>query len=146
MIKTYLTTLYETDYLQWLEETIQQLKLHQLDSLDVNHLIEELEALVNSEKRRVSNLLEQIIRHLLMYQYWTIEYDYNANHWEAEIVSFRNQLNKHLTTNLRNYLQDNLEDIYQDAKDYIKAKAQLSDLPLKCPYSLSQLLDKTYLS
>ncbi|MGK7945808.1 MAG: DUF29 domain-containing protein [Microcystaceae cyanobacterium] len=144
-IQTHLTTLYESNYLNLLEETIQQLKLRQLNKLDYEHLIEELEALVSSEKRRVVNLLEQIIRHLLMYQYWSVEHDYNANHLPAEIISFRNQINKHLTTNLRNYLQDNLEDTYQDAKDYVKAKTNLSNLPLKCPYTLFELLDKSFL-
>jgi hypothetical protein len=81
-------TLYDSDYLQWLEETVQQLHYRQLDKLDYDHLIEELKGLVRSEKRRVKRLLEQIIRHLLMYQYWTVESDYNANHWEAEILSY----------------------------------------------------------
>ncbi len=124
-----LTNLYESDYLQWLEETVNLLKSRQLDNLDYDNLIEELEALGRSEKRAVTSLLEQIMRHLLIYQYWTAEYKDNANHWEAEIISFRNQINKYLTTNLYKYLQDNLDSIYNDAKDYVKAKTKLNNLP-----------------
>ncbi|MGB5594276.1 MAG: DUF29 domain-containing protein [Crocosphaera sp.] len=124
-----LKNLYESDYLQWLEETVNLLKSRQLDNLDYDNLIEELEALGRSEKRAVTSLLEQIMRHLLLYQYWTAEYKDNANHWEAEIISFRNQINKYLTTNLYKYLQDNLDSIYNDAKDYVKAKTKLNNLP-----------------
>ena len=140
-----LTNLYESDYLQWLEETVNLLKSRQLDNLDYDNLIEELEALGRSEKRAVTSLLEQIIRHLLLYQYWKAEHEDNANHWEAEIISFRNQINKYLTTNLYKYLQDNLDSIYNDAKDYVKAKTKLNNLPDRCPYTLEQLLDKTWL-
>ncbi|MGB5772345.1 MAG: DUF29 domain-containing protein [Crocosphaera sp.] len=124
-----LKNLYESDYLQWLEETVNLLKSRQLDSLDYDNLIEELEALGRSEKRAVTSLLEQIMRYLLLYQYWTAEHEDNANHWEAEIISFRNQINKYLTTNLYKYLQDNLDSIYNDAKDYVKAKTKLNNLP-----------------
>ncbi|MGV0102777.1 DUF29 domain-containing protein [Nostoc sp. DSM 114160] len=83
-------TLYESNYLQWLEETIKCLKNRQLADIDYESLIEELEDLAKNEKRRVKSLLEQIIRHLLLYQYWDLEKPININHWTAEIVSFRN--------------------------------------------------------
>ncbi|MEH2045519.1 DUF29 domain-containing protein [Nostoc sp.] len=66
-------TLYESNYLQWLEETIKCLKNRQLADVDYENLIEELEDLAKNEKRRVRSLLEQIIRHLLLYQYWDLE-------------------------------------------------------------------------
>lgn len=40
-----LKNLYESDYLQWLEQTIRQLQFRQIDRLDYDHLIEELEEL-----------------------------------------------------------------------------------------------------
>ncbi|MEA5616552.1 DUF29 domain-containing protein [Cronbergia sp. UHCC 0137] len=138
-------TLYESNYLQWLEETIECLKSRQFAELDYENLIEELEDLAKNEKRRVKSLLEQIIRHLLLYQYWDLEKPRNANHWAAEITSFRNQLNEDLTGNLRNYLEDNFTLIYSHALDYVKAKTQLKTLPQVCPYSLVQVLDKKWL-
>ena len=136
-----LKSLYESEHLQWLEETIRQLKSRQVDRLDYDHLIEELEALSKSEKRRVRSLLEQIIRHLLMYKYWQSEREYNKNHWESEIVSFRNQINEELP----NHLEDKLSSIYGHALDYVLAKTKLTNLPEFCPYSLKQILDKSWL-
>jgi replication fork clamp-binding protein CrfC len=138
-------TLYESNYLQWLEETIKCLKNRQLADVDYENLIEELEDLAKKEKRRVRSLLEQIIRHLLLSQYWDLEKPRNANHWAAEIISFRNQLNEDLSVNLRNHLEDNFSIIYSNALDYVKAKTNLTNLPELCPYTLEQILDKNWL-
>jgi len=140
-----LKTLYESNYLQWLEETIKCLKARQLAEVDYENLIEELEDLAKNEKRRVRSLLEQIIRYLLLYQYWDLEKPRNANHWAAEIISFRNQLNEDLSANLRKYLEDDFNRIYSNALDYVKAKTQLTNLPELCPYTLEQILDKSWL-
>ena len=137
--------LYESNYSQWLEETIKSLKSRQLGDIDYDNLIEELEELAKTEKRRVRSLLEQIIRHLLLYQNWHIEKPRNANHWAAEIISFRNQINEELTTNLRNHLAENINIIYSNALDYVKAKTKLTNLPEICPYTLDQILDKNWL-
>lgn len=66
-----LKSLYEVHEYQWLEETINLLKYPRFHQLDLEHLIEELTDLGNDKKRAVESLLKQIIRHLLMYQYWT---------------------------------------------------------------------------
>ena len=137
--------LYESNYSQWLEETIKSLKSRQLGDIDYDNLIEELEELAKTEKRRVRSLLEQIIRHLLLYQNRHIEKPRNANHWAAEIISFRNQINEELTTNLRNYLAENINLIYSNALDYVKTKTKLTNLPEICPYTLDQILDKNWL-
>jgi hypothetical protein len=90
----------------------------------------------------VSGFLEQAIRHLLLLQYWTDEQARNKNHWRAEIQGFRTQLRKYLTTNLYNYLADELDVIYQDALGYVQEKTGFSvDFPDECPYTLEQLLE-----
>ncbi|ACK72122.1 protein of unknown function DUF29 [Gloeothece citriformis PCC 7424] len=140
-----LKNLYKTDDDQWLEETLKLLKNRQFEQLDVENLIEELEELGREKKNAVASLLEKIIRHLLMYQYWTAERENNANHWEAEIYSFKTQLNRLLTTNLTHYLQDNLEMIYQSSLKYVQKKTKLQNFPTQNPYSLKDLLDPDYL-
>lgn len=144
-VKTNLKQLYETDDHRWLAEMIELLKANRLDELDLENLIEELESLGKRDKSTVESLLEQIIRHLLYLQYWTTEVQNNAPHWEAEIDSFRTQLRRHLTTNLFQHLEVELDTIYQDAWRYVTKKTQLKNLPNHCPYSLSQLLDKNWL-
>ncbi len=70
----------------------------------------------------------------MLLQYWTIEQKTNKNHWRAEIQSFRTQLRKYLTTNLHNYLANELNIIYQDALEYVQEKTGFFvDFPEECP-------------
>ncbi|MBC5794621.1 DUF29 domain-containing protein [Sphaerospermopsis sp. LEGE 00249] len=145
-INTNLQSLYEIDENLWLEETIALLKEKRFQDLDLNNLIEELEALGRRDKNAVASLLEQIIRHLLLLHYWTEEYEMNGNHWQTEIISFRNQIERLLTNNLQNYLNSELEKIYRSALKYVRQKTRFKiDFPESCPYTLEQLLDENYL-
>jgi hypothetical protein len=141
-----LKQLYDVDDDQWLEQTINLLKNHQFQQLDLDNLIEELEDLCREKKNAVASLLEQIIRHLLLLQYWTTEAEYNTVHWQEEIYNFRTQLRRTITTNLRKYLKDELTSIYQDALGFVKIKTtNLVTFPTECPYSQEQLLDRSWL-
>jgi hypothetical protein len=143
---TDLKNLYEIDAHQWLEETINLLTENRFNELDLENLIEELEALERSEKNAIESLLEQVIRHLLLLQYWTEESEYNEFHWKAEITGFRTQLKRKLTTNLRNHLVKELSSLYQDGLAYVRQKTGLKvNFPSACPYTLEQLLDINWL-
>jgi hypothetical protein len=141
-----LKSLYEEDEHLWLTETIKLLKENRLERLDIENLIEELEDLSKRDKNQVESFLRQIIIHLLLLQYWTAEHEYNYRHWQGEIATFRVQLNRYLTTNLKQHLSDNREDIYQESVFIVTQKTGLSlqIFPSICPYSLEQLLDKSW--
>ncbi|MCA2711028.1 MAG: DUF29 domain-containing protein [Microcystis sp. M015S2] len=141
-----LKTLYEIDDSLWLEETIELLKAKRFDALDLENLIEELEDLSNEKKFRVASFLQQIIRHCLLLQFWTREKEYNQAHWQAEIVSFKDQLKRYLTTNLRKYLEQEFEQIYFESVRYVRQKTDNKvNFPDICPYSLEELLDPNWL-
>ncbi len=141
-----LKQLYEIDDSQWLGETVSLLRNHQFSQLDLEHLIEELEDLGKEKKNAVASFLEQVIRHLLLLQYWTKEAEYNTIHWQEEIYNFRTQLGRKMMANLRNYLEEELNSIYQDALGFVKIKTVNTVIfPSQCPYSLEQLLDRSWL-
>jgi len=145
-VTTNLHQLYETDNYFWLLETIDLLKQGRLDELDLENLIEELESLAKRDQHKVKSLLEQVIRHLLLLQYWANEYDRNKNHWRSEIRSFRVQLKDRLTSNLYNYLLSIFATIYEDALGYVQEKTGFTvNFPTECPYSLEEVLDINYL-
>ena len=141
-----LEQLYEREYDRWLSETIELLKNRQFDRVDYEHLIEELAALRRSEKTAVKSLILSIIIQLLLYQFWTTEREKNSNHWAAEIITFRVQLEYKLTTNLSKFLELELEleDIYENARLIAEKKTGLKNLPIICPYSLRQILEKQW--
>jgi hypothetical protein len=142
-----LKKLYQTDDLAWYETTLKIIKFHHLESLDLDSLAEVLENLVRDKKRSGASFLEQIIRHLLLIEYWEMQKDYNYRHWASEIVNFRNQLEIDMTTNLYQYLEKELDRIYKRAVRYVIIKTGLSKetFPTKCPYNMEQLLDNDWL-
>ena len=139
-----LSSIYEEDYQQWLDKTVLLLKNRQVDSLDYEHLIEELEAWGREQKNAVESLVIQVIQHLLFYQYWSSEREYNERHWRGELIGFRTQLELRLTTNLRNHLSNRLDYLYSKAKKMAEVKTDLK-LPSENPYTLADILDEDWL-
>ncbi len=146
-MQSQLKSLYEQDEHLWLTATIKLLRENRLAELDIENLIEELEYLSKRDKNRVESFLRQVMIHLLLIQYWTEEYEYNYRHWQGEIATFRIQLNRALTSNLKKHLLDNQAEIYQEAVFIVTQKTGLSPqiLPSSCPYFLEQVLDKNWL-
>ncbi|TRU74544.1 MAG: DUF29 domain-containing protein [Microcystis viridis Mv_BB_P_19951000_S69] len=139
-----LSSIYEEDYQQWLDKTVLLLKNRQVDSLDYEHLIEELEALGREQKNAVESLVIQVIQHLLFYQYWSSQREDNERHWRGELIGFRTQLELRLTTNLRNHLSNRLDYLYGKARKMAEVKTDLK-LPSASPYTLADILDEDWL-
>ncbi len=131
----------DKDYDLWLQEQANLLRTHSFDELDINNLIEELEALVRGEKSAVESFVYQIILHLLLVDYWQEESERNRNHWRAEVSSFQFQLSNKLTTNLINHLQPRLPKLYARARKTAILKTGLKQrFPENCPYTLEDIL------
>ncbi len=147
LVKTDLKQLYEIDDNLWLEETVKLLKEKRFNELDLDNLIEELEDLGKSQYLAVRSWLYRIIIHVLLLEYWTVEYERNYRHWRSEIRAFRFDLKGRLTTNFTNKLEQDLENIYPHAVEYVAEKTglKLNIFPQNCPYSLAQLLDSDFL-
>jgi hypothetical protein len=100
----------------------------------------------SERKNAVVSLLDQVIRHLLLLEYWESEVTNNSIHWQGEIYNFRLQLQDKMTKTLYNHLVYKLDVIYGRALKAVNIKTQKSvDFPEKCPYSLEELLDIEWL-
>ena len=138
--------LYEQDFYLWLEITINQLKQRNLVQLDWHNLIEELEDLGREQKHKVESYLRQLLKHLLLYQYWESEKLYCANGWADEIDNFRAELEILLRSQtLYNYLKTIVNSTYKKARKSAIKKSKLDILPESCPYSLEEILDSEWL-
>jgi hypothetical protein len=139
-------TLYQNDYALWLEKTIHTLQRRDFAELDLERLIEELEDLGREQKNAVVSFLDQIIRHLLLLDYWQAEVARNKVHWQGEVYNFRVQLADRLTQTLYNYLALALDDIYRRSLKAVQIKTDRQvSFPQLCPYTLDQLLDIDWL-
>jgi hypothetical protein len=62
-------SLYDPDYVAWLDEQVRHLRAGRIAALDVENIVEELEGLVSGERRELENRLEVVIHHLLKSDY-----------------------------------------------------------------------------
>jgi len=142
-------SLYETDYNLWVLETVQKLQCRNLDDLDWENLIEEVEALSRRDKKKLKSLLRLLFEHLLKLSYWKSEKQNNRNHWEAEIINFRQLIQDELadSPSLKVYLQDVWQECYQDGREIAAKRSQLplSTFPEKPIATLEQILDEDWL-
>ncbi|MCL1470074.1 DUF29 domain-containing protein [Argonema antarcticum] len=139
------STRYETDYHQWIKETVNQLRERHFHEVDWDNLIEELENMGKSDKRAVLSFLTRLLEHLLKLSYWQVEKEHSGNHWAAEIVNFRAQIQHRLEDSPS--LKSELEVMY--AKAYpvaVKSVSKLFLLPNDAHISLEQALDEDWFS
>jgi len=139
-------TLYETDFNLWIEQTVKQLQRGQLQELDVENLIEEVASMGRSDKREVYSRLRVLLLYLLKWQYQPAK---QTGSWIATIDEQRSQLQLILrdSPSLKPYLQDQLADCYQSARQGAAKETHLAiaTFPLECPFTEAQMLDIDYL-
>lgn len=137
------STAYETDYNQWLKETVKHLQERNFEQVDWDNLIEEIESMGKSDRRALMSLLNRLIEHLLKLAYWQEEKKRSGNHWAAAIVNFRAQIQQRLedSPSLRPELAAMYDKVYPVA---IKSVSQLFSLNSDAHISLEQTLDDNW--
>ena len=137
------STAYETDYNQWLKETVKHLQERNFEQVDWDNLIEEIESMGKSDRRALMSLLTRLIEQLLKLAYWQEEKKRSGNHWAAAIVNFRAQIQQRLedSPSLRPELAAMYDKVYPVA---IKSVSQLFSLNSDAHISLEQTLDDNW--
>ncbi|HIK33351.1 MAG TPA: DUF29 domain-containing protein [Oscillatoriales cyanobacterium M59_W2019_021] len=139
-------TLYEKDYLQWLETTIEKLRDRDYTHIDWEHLIEEIEDMGKSERRSLESNLIVVLLHLLKWQY---QPESRSGSWEGSILEHRRSIRKALkdSPSLKPYLETIFSECYVEAVKQAKAETGLAleTFPIQCSYQLVDVLDDTFL-
>jgi hypothetical protein len=136
--------LYEEDFYVWAEQQAALLRAGRLNELDLENLIEEVEALGRAERSKVLSNAAIIIEHLLKLQHSLAQEPRNA--WRASGREHRRRLRRDLTPRLQQILQDELARLYEEVRSDTEAllrdhgeDAAADALPKTCPYSLDQI-------
>ncbi len=115
-------------------------------ALDVENLIEEIEALGKSDRRAVKSRLEVLLMHLLK---WQFQPEQRSRSWQATILEQRLRIADILeeSPSLKNYWPTVLEAAYAGARRLaaIKTGLALEQFPVECEYTIGQILDEAYL-
>ena len=138
--------LYRTDFHAWTGEQAAALRTLLLERpnlpIDLDNIIEEVEALGRGERSRVESLARLIMQHLLLLEHSPAQDQHR--HWREEVDEFRAQLEEQLSGSLRRHLEGELDTIYARARKLVARKMErygepAGSLPLVRPYGLEQI-------
>jgi predicted DNA-binding ribbon-helix-helix protein len=136
---------YEDDFVLWIGQQVELLRLGKLDELDVENLIEELDDMGRSQRIKLSNRLEVLIMHLLKCEY---QPEHKSGSWLGTLREQRSRISKIIKTSpsLAKKVEESANDTFEAAKDRAAIETGLptSAFPAANPYSKEQLLDKDF--
>lgn len=112
-----LKQLHDRDFNLWIEKTKKAIQNRDFENMDWDNLLDEIDDMGKSEKRSLDSYMQRLIEHILKLKYWDSEVERCRKGWQQEVVNFRNRINRILKKNpsLKNYLESEYFDIYQDA-------------------------------
>ncbi len=137
---------YDQDFYQWTQHNAQLLREGKLAEIDILHIAEELESMGKRDKRELISRLTVLLAHLLK---WQFQPQLRSKSWQLTVREQRLQIAKLLkdSPSLKPLLhQEGILEAYPDALDMASDETglPLSTFPEVCPYSIEQLLDKTF--
>jgi len=139
-------SLYEEDYLKWIETTVDKLRTQDFSNLDWENLIEEIESMGRSERKRFKSNLIVVLIHLLK---WQFQRDLRSGSWAGSIVEHRRRIEDDLedSPSLKPYLEEVLDKCYLAAVKQASAETglALTVFPQLCPYTSTEVLDSNFL-
>ncbi|MEH2387546.1 MAG: DUF29 domain-containing protein [Nostoc sp.] len=139
-----LKTLYEQDFYAWVEQTAELLRLQHWDTLDLEHLIEEVVDLGKSQQRALQSALRLVLSHLLK---WKYQPERRSRSWQVTITRERLNLDELLqeSPSLRRFLNDAewINITYQRSRREAIVETGLleDDLAIGCPFTVDEILD-----
>ena len=136
---------YENDFFSWTQEQAGLLKAKNFSEIDIDNLIEEIEAMGRSEKRELQSRLAVLLMHLLKWRYQPIR---RSKSWTLTIQGQRIDVLDVLEDNpgLKHQLDAILSHAYRSAR-ISAAKETGLDLqifPNACPWPFSDIMDNDF--
>lgn len=136
---------YEEDFYGWAVHTAQLLKDRKMSEVDLDNIIEEIEALGRSERHQLINRLAVLIFHLLK---WQFQPDFRGRSWHGTIKEQRLRIKKIMEENpsLKPFKEEAIKTGYVLSCSMIEKETtiDLTLLPQECPYAFEQCLDDEF--
>lgn len=138
--------LYDQDYVQWIEATLQQLRQGNYEQVDWENLLEEIEDMGKGERRSLENNLVIVLLHLLK---WQFQPEHRTGSWSGSIAEHRRRIAKLLkdSPSLIPYLDSIFSECYENAREqaYLETGLPQETFPINCPYQIADVLDRHFL-
>lgn len=134
--------LYEQDLHAWTRQTAELLKQGRFQELDVDHLIEELDAMARRDRQELVSRLKILLAHLLKWAYQPI---HRSGSWRGSILEQRLRIRDLLADcpSLQPFLAQAVEQAFADGVTLAAKETGLprAEFPRQPPYGLDVLLD-----
>ncbi|NOQ36554.1 MAG: DUF29 family protein [Methylococcaceae bacterium] len=138
--------IYDTDFYAWAKQQTLLLKNKHFSELDLDNLIDEVEALARNEKKELKERLIPLLASFLIKQFIATKEDRNLRltidyqrlefaDFLAESPSLENEINDIIRTAYK-------LAIYQALQQYLEFDEK--KFPKICPWDLPQILDENY--
>lgn len=139
-------SLYDQDFYAWTKEQARAVHNQSWDTVDVEHLGEEIESLVREQEHAVESHLANLLVHLLKWHYQPERW---GQSWQQSVLVARQRIARLLKRNpsLRSRLPLLLADAYIDARALAASQTELelNIFPDQCPWTMDQLQDPGFL-
>ncbi len=146
MTLTKVKTLYDQDFALWIEETVEHLKIGNFSQIDLINLIEEVESLGISQRKKVNSFLVRLLEHLLKRCYVDLSECYRG--WEIEIRNFRRELKREFkySPSLKRFMLEIFKESYDEALESVREDYPYILFPDLCPFSnnIDELLNNKF--
>lgn len=137
--------LYEQDFYTWTEQQAQALTQRRVESLDWEHLAEELADLGNRHYDQLSSRLAVLIGHLLK---WKYQPEHQGSSWRATIREQRRKISRllHKNPGLKSRWQEVWEEAWLDGRDLAIRETGLDEsiFPETPCFDAEQVQDEGY--
>lgn len=136
------SSLYDSDFLIWINTQVELLQKGQFDQLDLGHLVEEIADMGKSVRRELRHRLELLLQHLLKCQF---QPGRRSGSWIRTLAEQRHGISDLLrdAPSLRHVLGDDIAEAYPRAIRLAAAETRLpgKTFPITCPWTTEQILD-----
>ena len=133
------------DFYAWTQQQADLLRHKNFDKIDLEHLIEEIESMGNSEVRELESRLTVLLMHLLKWQY---QPKLQTRSWVLTIKEQRRRIVKRLqqSPSLKSKLQEIINDAYELARGDAVDETGLSEssFPETCLWEYSHFIDMEF--
>jgi hypothetical protein len=139
-------SLYDTDFVAWIDATAVQLRAKDYAAVDWENLLEEIDAMGRRERKSLRSNLVILLQHLLKWQH---QPEMRSGSWKGSIREHRRRIRDDLldSPSLRPYLTEIIAATYSDARAAAADETglDLSQFPDDCEYPIGQILDPAFL-
>jgi hypothetical protein len=141
-----MSSLYDTDFTAWAEQTARLLREARFADIDLPALIEEIDGLARSDRKALYSQLKRLLFHLLKMAYFSDHHYQRAGAgWKRTVVRARNEIEESITDSpsLAHYPATRLAEAYAKVRMELGVLPGFPDdaVPESCPWSIDEVLN-----